>query len=297
MSRVLRRIFAYLLVKTLVAAAEVLPRSVGSGVFGRIGAAAHTLFRKSRRIALANLALVYGSEKPDKDIRRIARAAFVNMGRFAYDVARLRKENPESIKRIVAITGQHNLDNALARGKGVIALTGHIGNWELMGAYLSMMGYPINVLATKLKDSRLNNLLIGIRQSAGVIVIERSRGLRQAFRCLKKGEVLGVLIDQDTSVESVVVDFLGEPAKTAVGPVKLAARTGAPIVPMAMLMTDNGNYRLEVKSPIAINGDGSSLEEDVERCSKALEGFIQEEPSQWIWIHKRWKSLRSEIYR
>jgi KDO2-lipid IV(A) lauroyltransferase len=254
------------------------------------------LLRKSRSIALANLKLVYGRAVPDTDIRRIAEAAFTNLGRFAYDTARMRKATPQSIRRIVGVKGQEHLDRALARGKGVIALTGHIGNWELLGAYFSLMGYPVNVLATGLKDTRLNTMLVGIRRSVGLTVVERSSGLMAAFRCLRRGEILGMLIDQDTSVESVIVDFLGRPAKTAVGPVKLASRTGAAIVPVAMLMTDQRNYQIEVKEPIAIGGNGSSLERDVEKCSKAVEEFIHRKPSQWVWMHKRWKSVFSDIY-
>ena len=142
--------------------------------------------------------------------------------------------------------------------------------------------------------SLVQQVLPDLRAPDAGPVFLRAEELVNLFEELPAGQ--GVLIDQDTSVESVVVDFLGEPTKTAIGPVKLAARTGAAIVPMAMLMTDDGNYRIEMKSPVTINGGGSSLEQDVEKCSKAIEGFIQEEPSQWVWMHKRWKSLRSEMY-
>jgi KDO2-lipid IV(A) lauroyltransferase len=117
-----------------------------------------------------------------------------------------------------------------------------------------------------------------------------------AVRCLKRGEILGVLVDQDTSVESVVVDFLGHPAKTPVGPVKMASRTGAALVPLAMLMTPEGTYRIEVKEPLSTDGEAGTLEDQVETCSKAIEEFIRREPSQWIWMHKRWKSVLSELY-
>jgi KDO2-lipid IV(A) lauroyltransferase len=297
MLKKLRRLSAYLLIRALVSAAEMLPRGAGAAFFAKLGAAAYFLFGKSRAIALANLDLVYGHTLSDKDIRRIAKAAFVNLGRFAYDVARLRRETPGSIKRIVAVRGQRHLDRALAGGKGVIVLSGHIGNWELLGAYLSMMGYPVTVLATRIKDSRLNDLLTDLRRSAGLKVVERSRGLRQAFRCLRKGEILGVLIDQDTSVQSVVVDFMGEPTKTAIGPVRLAARTGAPIVPLAMLMNEEGKYEVEVSEPVSVVGGDSGLEHDVENCSKAVERFIQKEPTQWVWMHKRWKSVKSDLYQ
>lgn len=296
MLKKLRRLGAYLLVTTLVRLAEILPRRTGALLFANLGAMAYRTLRRYRDIATANLKLVYGRTVSDKDIRKIAQGAFANLGRFAYDAARMRKETPQTIRRIVEVTGQENLDKALAKGRGVIALTGHIGNWELLGAYFSLMGYRVNVLATRLKDSRLNDMLVSLRRSVGLTVVERSKGLMQAFRCLKHGEILGVLIDQDTSVESVIVDFLGKPTKTAVGPVKLASRTGAAIVPLAMLMTEEGDYRIEVKEPISVGDNGSSLERDVQKCSKAIEEFINKEPCQWVWMHKRWKSVFSDIY-
>ncbi len=265
-------------------------------MFGNLGVMAYLILRKSRKVALANLRLIYGCAFSDKEMRSTAREAFANLGKFAFDVARLNSVTPQGIEKIVAVAGLENLDGALARGKGVIALTGHVGNWELLGAYLSLMGYRINVLATELKDARLNNLIVNLRRKAGLAVLERSRGLKGALRCLKRGEILGVLIDQDTSVDSVLVDFLGRPAKTAVGPVKLASRTGAAIVPLAMLATKDGEYRIEVKEPIFVSGEEASLVNDVERCSKAVETFIRAEPSQWVWMHKRWKSVASDMY-
>ncbi|MFH1312245.1 MAG: lysophospholipid acyltransferase family protein [Candidatus Eisenbacteria bacterium] len=296
MFRKLRRFLAYITVAGLVRLAEILPRRVGTALFAWLGAVAYGLMARSRGVALANLELVYGSTTPDTDKRRIARAAFINLGRFAYDTARMRKTTPQTIQRITGITGKEHLDGALARGKGVVALTGHVGNWELMGAYFSLMGYPLTVFATDLKDSRLNDLLADLRTSTGLKVVERSKGLPAALRCLKRGEMLGALIDQDTSVDSVVVDFLGSPAKTPVGPTKLASRMGAPVVPMAMLMTDDGDYRIEVKEPVTVGDNGSSLEDDVEKCSKAIEEFIHRKPSQWVWMHKRWKSVLSDMY-
>jgi KDO2-lipid IV(A) lauroyltransferase len=296
MFRKLRRFLAYIVVAGLIKLAEILPRRIGTALFAWFGAAAYRLMARSRGVALANLELVYGSTTPDTDIRRIARAAFKNLGRFAYDTARMRKTTPKTIQSIAGITGKEHLDRALARGKGVVALTGHVGNWELLGAYCALMGYPLTVLATGMKDSRLNGLLLDVRRSTGLKVVERSKGLPAAMRCLKRGEMLGVLIDQDTSVESVVVDFLGQPAKTPVGPIKLASRIGAPVVPMAMLMSDEGDYRVEVKEPITVGDNGSSLEQDVEKCSKAIEEFIHRKPSQWVWMHKRWKSVLSDMY-
>ena len=296
MFRKLRRYLAYLFVRVLIGLAEVLPRRVGAAWFGAVGSLAYSVLPGSRRVALANLKLVYGQSEPGEELERIARAAFRNLGRIFYDFARMRKQTREGLSGLITIRGKHHLDQALERGKGVIALTGHIGNWELMGAYYSLNGYPLNVLATRMNNAPVNRELLGLRRSAGLKVLERSGELMGAVRALRRGEMLGVLVDLDTSVESVIVDFLGQPAKTAAGYVKLARVTGASLVPMAMLMTEDGRYEIQVNEPIGISGNGDSLEEDVQKCSRAVEDFIRREPTQWIWMHKRWKSVCSEIY-
>jgi KDO2-lipid IV(A) lauroyltransferase len=292
----LRRSLAFSLLRHWVGLARILPRGIGRPLFGHLGGLAYLVLGRSRRVALVNLRLIYGQTLPDKEISGLARQAFVNLGRFAYDVARLGKAAPQGLMRLVSVRGVEHLDRALARGKGVIGLSGHVGNWELLGAYLSQRGYRVNVLATRLKDDKLDDLIVSMRRQAGLEVLERSRGVKEALRCLRRGEILGVLIDQDTSVDSVIVDFLGRPAKTAVGPVKLAVRTGAAVVPMAMLATDDGGYRIEVREPVVLSGREDTVAEDVERCSRAIESFIRAEPSQWVWMHKRWKSVVRELY-
>ena len=296
MFRKLRRLLAYVFVKVMIGLAEVLPRRSGGVVFASLGSLAYSLLPGSRRVALANLNLVYGESCAEPELERIARSAFRNFGRILYDFARMRKQTREGLDGLVTIKGRHHLDEALARGKGVIGLTGHIGNWELMGAYFALNGYPLNVLATRMKNAPVNRELLGLRRSAGLKVLERSAELMGAVRALRRGEMLGVLVDLDTSVESVIVNFMGRPAKTAAGYVKLARVTGASLVPMAMLMKADGRYEIQVREPVGISGNGDSLESDVQQCSMAVEYFIRQDPTQWIWMHKRWKSVCSEIY-
>ena len=296
----LRRLLAYHFVyygaRLLMAIAGALPRQAGRVFFGWLGALAYLVLSKSRRIAHANLRFTYGTAFPDKEIRRIALGSFAHLGRCGYDFARMGQLGPERLKKMVTVTGLDNVSTAIARGRGVVVITGHVGNWELLAAYLVSAGYRVSVLATKMKDVRLDRLVTDLRRRTGLVVLERSRGLKEALLALRRGEILGLLVDQDTAVDSVIVDFLGKPAKTAVGVVKLAAHTGAAIVPMAALAADDGTYRIDIREPVAISGNGAMLAEDVERCSKAVEDFITAEPAQWVWMHKRWKSVVPDIY-
>jgi KDO2-lipid IV(A) lauroyltransferase len=297
MPKSLRRFATFLLIRLFLTLAFLLPRRAGRAFFGHLGRFAYRLLRRSRKVALANLRLVYDGRYAESELEDIARQAFSNLGVFAYDAVNMGKYTRETLDSMVEAYGLENLDRVLSQGRGIVGLSGHIGNWELLGGFLALRGYPVNVIATRVRNRRLDDLLVGVRESTGIRVLERSRSLLGAFRCLKQGEILGVLMDQDTSVESVVVDFLDHPAKTPVGPVKLASGTGAAIVPMAMLMTTEGKYRIEVKEPLAIGGNGDTLERDVARCSEAIEEFIRSEPTQWVWMHKRWKSVSAEMYK
>jgi KDO2-lipid IV(A) lauroyltransferase len=297
MFKKIRRLISYVFVKSLMLLAQAMPRKAGLALFGSLGALAYYLLPRSRGVAWSNLRLVFEDGLSEAELKRIARASFVSMGRFAFDVARLPVETGESIARIVRVTGEVHLERALSKGNGVIALTGHIGNWEMMGAYFALRGYPINVVATTLRDNKLNDIINQIREGSGMKVLERRKGTMGAMRSLKRGEVLGVLIDQDTSVQSVEVDFLGVRAKTAVGPVRLSAKTGAAILPAAMLMTDDGKYHVEIREPLCVVGEPRAVLEDVSACSRAVEEFILKQPEQWVWMHKRWKSVRPDMYR
>lgn len=295
--RRLRRLILYWLIRLTVVTFPFLPRWLGSHISGLIGSACFYLLGRARRITLANLKVVYGDKLPEARIKAMARRCFANFGKFAFDVIKVQDKGFDFLKRITTVIGKENLDRALSQRKGVIALTGHVGNWELLAAYFSMQGYTVNVVASPLRDPRLNRLVTNMRKQVGLRVVDRSKGLLEAVRCLRRGEILGVLIDQDTSVESVFVNFMGIPAKTAIGPVRLAKQTGAKIVPLAMLMGDDGNYRIEIKEPIELDGEDVSIEASVERCSKEIEDFIRRAPAQWVWMHKRWKSVLSDIYK
>lgn len=295
--RRLKRLSTYWLIRIIIATLCLLPRWLGSRVGALTGAACYYLFPKSRRIAIANLRAVYRDKIPEARIRAVARRCFANLGRFLFDVIKVQKKGMVYLGKITTVVGKENLDEALSKKRGVIALTAHVGNWELLGAYFSMLGYSVNVVASTQPDKRLHKLVSSMRRRVGLKVMDRSKGLLQAVRCLERGEIVGVLIDRDTRARSVIVDFLGIPARTAIGPVWLAKRTGAIVVPLAMLMDENGNYRIEVRRPIEVDGDSLPIDEGVKRCSKEVEELIRRDPTQWLWLQKRWKSVSVDHYR
>lgn len=219
---------------------------------------------------------------------------FVNVGKNVADAVRLGKMKWENIDAITEIEGLEYFDEAYKMGKGVIALTGHIGNFELLAAWFSLRGYKVSVIGRELYDPRLDRLLVQNREKIGSQNIPTTAGVKPVMRALKAGRVLGVLADQDSSrVRGVFVDFFGRPARTPVGPILLPYKTGSSIIPIAVVRADKNRYKIIVKPEVklAFSDDREKDIVDVtQRCTKVLESIIREYPDQWLWMHDRWKS-------
>jgi KDO2-lipid IV(A) lauroyltransferase len=175
----------------------------------------------------------------------------------------------------------------------VVALTGHIGCWELLGAYLSEKGYKVNVIARELSNGRLNDMLVRMRRRHGIVSIPRGGSAVAGYRVLRKGEILGILIDQDIDVDGVFVPFFGIPAHTPRGAAVFALRSGAPIVPMGIHLQPGGSHKItvlpELGPPPAELSEQQRIDELTGRCSAAIERLIRIYPQQWVWFHDRWR--------
>jgi len=224
------------------------------------------------------------------EARRIVRLSYVNLGRSLAEALRFPVIKDE-IGEIVEAHGLENLDRALALGKGVILLTGHLGNWELAAAYLGIKGYPIKVVGAEQRDDRLTDMLVGLRKGVGVTTIGKGFDLRGAIGCLRRGEILGVLLDQDAKEKGIVAPFLGLPASTPYGPVKLAQRIGSPIVPLFIVRRDSvRRHDLYVLPPLEVTADEDNLEASVARCNDVISEWIARFPEGWLWLYPRWAS-------
>lgn len=289
----MRNAVIYRAVCALIGLMNALPRRRALSVGGWIGGLAYLAARGPRRRALSNLALAYGEAQPRRQTRRLGRTVFRELGRNVVDVARLSRVTAENVDVLVRADGLSHLESAYGDGKGVVAVSAHLGNFELMGAYLALKGFAVTVVAAPLYDARLDALLLENRVRSGLEVVPRDRATTAILRALRKGHVVGLLVDQDTRGAGVAVPFFGHPARTPTGPAVLADRTGAPIVPMAIRRLPDDTHLLTVRPPIRPAGRTS---EDVEKTTRAytreLERFIRKAPTQWVWMHDRWKASR-----
>ena len=293
-----KRNLEVLAIDGVTAAARALPRGIGLGVFSAVGAVGGRLFRKARERAVRNLAVAF-PDVPRSVRGALAAAMFKTLGRNFYEFLRLEGSSPERLANLVErIEGRENLDAAMSAGKGLIAITGHIGCWELLAGYFATHGYQLNVVGRELWEKRLNEKLLRVRESMGYRTIDRDTGGKEVIRALREKQVVAVLIDQHTRVSGVYVPFFDCPAHTPVGVAKLAVATGAPILPMAIYMRRSGRHEIRILPAIDIPEGTQDKEalfvEITRRCSKAVEELIRYDPKQWVWFHDRWRGAAKE---
>ncbi len=227
------------------------------------------------------------------DARRIVRESYRNHGRCVAEILRLGVLK-DSINDLFTIHGEENLRKAYGLGRGVILLSAHLGNWELAASRVTRMGIPVEAIGAEQRDPRITDLLFSLRASGGVETIGKGMDLKGALRCLQSGKALAVLLDQDAKHKGVVVPFLGRPASTPYGPVKMSWKLGTPIVPVFGIRREGG-ARFDLTFLPALDlpaGDGGeeALKRAVALCNEVLGEWIARYPEQWMWLYPRWAS-------
>lgn len=282
------------LITALISFLNFLPRSTAISLAGFLGRLAYLIIRDARKRTITNLSRAFGKKFDKKELRRLGSRIFANLGKNVADAVRLKKMSWEDVEKITEIEGLEHFDTAYKTGKGVIGVTGHIGNFELIAAYFSLRGYRMSVVGRELYDPRLDRLLLRNRESVGLENIQSSAGVKPIMRALKAGRFLGVLADQDSSrVRGVFVNFFGKPARTPAGPGLLSYKTGSPIIPMAILRKGRDRYKIIVKPKVELGFSGDrekDLIDVTQAYTRVLESIIREYPAQWLWMHDRWKS-------
>ena len=283
----------YVLALFAVRLFRFLPLSLGIWIGGMVGGFAYFILPRDRNRALEHLAIAFPSETSALERRRIARRCFQNFGKNAVELVNFPRLKGD-LDRMITLEGRAFLDETLARGKGLIWITGHLGNWELMACYIAHRGYPLHVIAREVYEERLNRLLLGFRNEAAVRVIQRDSASagRQMLRALKDGEIIGMLIDQDAEVKVVMADFFGRKANTPSGAAILARRRSIPVLAGFIHRVSDRRHRIVIHPPIEII-ETDDVDRDIvvntETFNRVIEQHIREDPEGWVWMHRRWK--------
>ena len=270
----------------------LLPLWVGFFLANIAGRFIFAILYKDRRRAIGNLKSAF-PEKTDAEIRRITKGVFTNLCKSGVEIANTYKLNRVNIDRWVSSEGFEKVDRALSKGKGVIILASHFGNWELMALYYAIKGYPCNTIARRIYFDRYDRFINKVRSSWGINVIFRDGSLKKILKKLKQNEAMGILADQDMdSVDGIFVDFFGKPAYTPRGPVALALASGAPLIPSFIIRQKQG-HKLIVSDPIELvkkNDREETIRYNTQKWTRVFEEYIRKYPEQWVWMHRRWKT-------
>jgi len=268
-------------------------------------ALSYPLLKKKRKLTLRNLRLAFGKEKNEEQLKEIADRCFNHFGNGMVDLIYL-LDRPDMIADLVKIEGKEYLDNALKSGKGAILVSAHFGNFILMYLRMVQLGYKTNVIMRRTRDEEFEKYISEFRQQRGIHAIydlPPRKCVQDCLRALRNNEVLFILLDQNYgSAGRVFVDFFGQKAATAAGPVIFSNRTGAPILPIFIERGHpNGridNHKIVIEPPLEVErgkDDEETTVLNIAKLTKIIERFIRRNPEQWGgWMHNRWKSKTIE---
>jgi len=257
----------------------------------RLGRIHYAIDRKHRLRTLSNLAMAL----PEIDPRRralIAKGVFMHFGRIGGDFLRSPIRKFDEVTSNMAVDGFEHVEAAEARGKGIIALTGHFGNWERYAQYMVARGRKLSVIARDANQEGVQARVQAIREAAGVEVLSRGNSARHSLIKLRKNEMIGILADQNSY--DCFVPFFGKMAGTVNGPAVLHQRTGATLLPMFCIWEDYGKYRVVVHPPVDPENTETDATQITAELNLALESIVRQYPEQWLWMHDRWKNSRRE---
>lgn len=269
-----------------------LPPDVAVWVGKRLGALASWVQPKRTRIGIANLRAAFDGRLTPAQTRRIVRACYQHLGAGVMELLRLPVMGRDYLQRYVTIERYALLQEALTSGRPLLFLTGHYGNWELGSITTALLGHPIVALArAQRRWPRLYQLLVSYRQSKGCTIIHKGSAMRQLITALTQGRPIGIVGDQ-ASRQGMFIDFFGRPALFAKGPFDLAYDKDAILLP-AFIRRRHGPYHdVTIELPIRLDRTKPKAEAVVDgmhQFAALLTRHIQEDPAQWLWMHKRWK--------
>ncbi len=271
----------------------LIPYRLSLRVGSALGVLGYSLWSSRRKIAIKNIegCMKAGSIDSVVSPSALAKESFKNLGKSIMEIVRIYHGMGEVILKNTEIDGVEHYLSALKKGKGILLVTGHCGNWEVLALVSSYKVNPLAVVARAINNPYLNRLVERVRRKYGNRIIYKKGALREIIRELRRGGSVGILIDQSVlPSEGVKIPFLGRAAWTMRTPAVIAAKTGASVVPAFIQRTSTG-HKIKVYPEVELVEGTSedSVVENTKRISSYVEGYIKENPSEWLWIHRRWK--------
>jgi len=278
----------------LVQMFRILPRDVSRRLGALVGFAAYSALGRLRSTGQRNLELAY-PELSAAQRRDILKKLYRNLGWQLAEFCQMSRYTRENSAAFLRFEGQEHYLQARAAGRGVLVVTGHLGAWELSSFYHSLLGYPMAMVIRRLDNARLDRYVNRIRCLHGNRVLHKDDFARGLIGAMRRGESVGILMDTNmTPPQGVFVDYFGRKACTASGLARVAAKTGAAVLPGFMVWEESEKryvLRFGPRLVLQESGDGEAdIVANTQICTSAIEAWVRRYPDQWRWVHRRWKT-------
>jgi KDO2-lipid IV(A) lauroyltransferase len=276
------------LVKTALSRLRAAPKEDAPRLARRFLAMVDKLSPKWRKVANRNLEIAM-PHLDLEDREQIVDGCYWSLSRMLASLARFPEITRHTVSDWIRYEGFEHFEEAKRQGRGVLFATGHLGNWELSAYAHALMAEPMSIVIRPLDNPMLDAMSEEYRALSGNRILGRKDFLRPVLKALSNNEAVGILVDQNTTADrGVFVDFFGVKACVDSGFAKLAAHSGATVIPGFALWSEaEQKYVLKFYEPVSITGDTQA---DTQAVQSSLEAAIRQHPDQWLWIHRRWKT-------
>ena len=289
---VLRHRVQYGALRAVIGALRIAGWNAASSFGAWLGALGYSPLKIRRRVVERQIAAAFPGLS-QKEVFALARGSYEHLGRTSIEAALLPAIGQEGVLGLFdGVENWSAVEKAMTAGKGLIFVTGHLGNWELAGAYVASRGVPLDVVARHMENPLFDRYLTSTRERIGMSVVHDSDAVRRTPRSIRAGRGVAFLSDQGVlGLASTFVPFFGMPAKTPRGPAVFALRLGVPVVFGCALRQPNGRYRMHFEA-VTVQDTGDR-ERDVDAIvaeyTKTLERWVRRAPEQYFWHHRRWR--------
>jgi len=285
--RRIKYFFEYLILAALGLLLAYLPKDIAAWLGRKLGGIYYRLSPFRRKVAETNLELA----KLDSGA---AKGAFENIGLTMAEFARFRRLDKSFFETHFDGADVTHLQKAAKAGKGVVLVTGHFGNWELVGAYIRQSGFPLDVVVKEQRNPFVDRWIDKNRMRQGVGIIKTGVAIRAVVRSISEGRLVAFVSDQYVGEDGILVDFMGQPTTVSKGPAAFAVRLEVPIIVGFLVRT--GPWKFKVVIFPALWPDASAdREEEILRLTRAytsrLEELVRQHPDHYLWMHRKWKNL------
>ncbi len=296
--RRIKNYFEFLLVKIISAIVRTLPHQFALCLGRLLGVIIFYMIPIRKKVAMNNILYAF-PEKNKKERKNIIRRCYINFALNMIEFIRLSKLSKDFYSSYITYVNVELLQKAYEQKKGALCMSGHFGNWELLGAAIHAQGYDLSGIARRQRNHLVDRLINENRRAAGLGVIELGMAIRGVFRALQRNQFIAILADQDARRKGIFVDFLGHPSSTATGPAVLALKFGCPIIFACCVRGKKGRHTIFFEWIDYSDLDGVTDENIrilTQRHAQTLEKYVRTYPDHWFWMHRRWKTKpRNEI--